>query len=165
MTYRKSVTCVAGFMLLVGLMVATQATRVSAAQPSVPYCVAEIEPLQHGQTESKVNSVVCSDTPLMIASFTTVIAIDYADPNYLGPTYTWTTSHANGCYDGTGYGAGEMPATWNDAVSSSQSFQGCADNRLWEHAYFSGASIRCNPCSSMGVMDNRTSSRQWDNQP
>lgn len=91
---------------------------------------------------------------------TTIIGIDYRDSGYGGGTYLWETSHLPGCSDGTGFGVAGMPSGWNDTVGSATGYSGCNNYLHWEHTWFGGASLNCS-CSSMGVMNDATSSEQW----
>jgi hypothetical protein len=92
------------------------------------------------------------------ASF--VLAIDYEHINFGGSTLTWTADTA--CTVDIGYSAANMPSGWNDRLSSTRGFSDCSKNILWEHQNFVGAKLTCRPnCSSVGSMNDKTSSRQW----
>jgi hypothetical protein len=54
-----------------------------------------------------------------------------------------------------------MPSGWNDRVSSSHSYGGCSLNDHFHDANFGGSGIICT-CSTMGTMNNQTSSETWN---
>lgn len=95
-----------------------------------------------------------------IAASSTRISIDYDGSGFTGSTLTWTVSDTLGCNDGSSYSAASMPSGWNDRVSSSHSYNGCANNFHYHDTNFLGAGITCT-CSSMGTMNNQTSSERW----
>jgi hypothetical protein len=90
----------------------------------------------------------------------TLISTDYDGGGMSGTTLTWTVSNTNGCNGGFQYSAASMPSGWNDRVSSSQSAHGCASNIHYHNTNFGGAAITCT-CSTMGAMNNQTSSETW----
>lgn len=89
-----------------------------------------------------------------------VIGIDYQDSGFRGNTYTWTGSDANGCRNGSTYAVPSMPNNWDNKVSSARGFTGCQSFIHYQDQNYGGASINC-ACSSMGIMNDRTSSEQW----
>lgn len=91
----------------------------------------------------------------------TIIGIDYRDSNYRGAYLIWYVNNSVGCVTGYTYGSPTAPLGWNDVVSSHRSYGGCYRTYLFEHAYYGGAVLRCNWCSSMGAMNDRTSSWLW----
>jgi hypothetical protein len=90
----------------------------------------------------------------------TLISTDYDGSGMTGATLAWTVSNTNGCNGGFQYSAASMPSGWNDRVSSSKSAHGCATNRHFHNTNFGGAAITCT-CSTMGAMNNETSSETW----
>lgn len=92
---------------------------------------------------------------------TTVLSIEYSGSGYSGSTFTWYTNNSVGCSTGYSYSAATAPSGWNDRISSSRGYGGCAAIYHFEHSYYGGAVLRCNACSSYGAMDNRTSSWQF----
>lgn len=91
-----------------------------------------------------------------------VIGIDYDGPNFTGSTLVGGTRHTPGCLDGSSFIASSMPAGWNNRVSSARSYSGCNHYYHYEHINFGGAVLDCgDSCSSMGVMENQTSSERW----
>ena len=91
----------------------------------------------------------------------TVIGEDYMDTSFQGRSYTWyETADINGCTDGSYYTAASLPSGWNDDVSSAQSYGGCATYNHFENINFGGSRLTCT-CSSMGVMNDQTSSEKW----
>jgi hypothetical protein len=96
----------------------------------------------------------------LVPHASTLISTDYDIGGFGAPTLTWTVSNTNGCNGGFTYSAASMPSGWNDRVSSSKSAHGCASNRHFHDTNFGGAGITCT-CSSMGTMNNQTSSETW----
>jgi len=91
----------------------------------------------------------------------TVIGIDYKDASFGGDSYAWTTSYS-GCSDTISFGVSTMPSGWDNVVSSARAFANCNHYYHWENTSYSGANLDCgSSCSSMGVMNNQTSSEQW----
>ena len=109
-------------------------------------------------TDAEVQSGL--DEKASVLGSTTIIGIDYKNSGYGGDTYLWETSYLPGCSDGTGFGVAGMPSGWNDTVGSATGYSGCNNYLHWEHTWFGGASLNCS-CSSMGVMNDATSSEQW----
>ena len=107
-------------------------------------------------------NVVCRDSTTLVAATTTIVGIDYSGSLYAGTTLNWTTTNSQGCTGGASYGSPGMPSGWNDVVSSAKGYQGCNNNPHWESTNYGGASITCMPnCSTMGAIDNKTSSVKW----
>ena len=113
-----------------------------------------------------------SSSPISIKS--SIIGIDHDNTNYGGSSQTWTVDNSNGCnryscgflglswcrksYNVTSLGS------WNDRFESSKAFAACNNNVHYEHNDFQGASLECtSDCSSMGIMNNKSSSRKWYN--
>jgi len=162
----------------------------STRAPAAPggHCIVHIDPLLPGEAASKVSAPKCfatfaqaiaaatsgtvrlesSATPRGLAArmlrpqrvaATTVISVDYRDSGFSGISLTWYVSGTAGCAANT-YSASSMPSGWNDEVSSSQRYDSCTHNPHYEHTGFRGAIYPCT-CSSMGVMNDKTSSEKW----
>jgi hypothetical protein len=95
----------------------------------------------------------------VVATASTTISIDYDSSGFSGTSLTWTVSNTAGC-NGFTYSAASMPTGWNDRVSSSHSYGGCADNKHFHDSNFGGSGIICT-CSTMGTMNDQTSSERW----
>jgi hypothetical protein len=93
-------------------------------------------------------------------TLTTVIGIDYEGGGYTGSTFVWYTTNAVGCSTGISYFASSMPSGWDNRVSSAKGFAGCNTYTHYQDPSYGGATQVCT-CSTMGFMDNRTSSEQW----
>lgn len=87
-----------------------------------------------------------------------VLGIDYEHINYGGNTLTWTGDAL--CSPTQSYYTNSMPGGWNDVVSSAKGFASCDTYIHYEHTFFGGATLTCT-CSSMGVMNDATSSEKW----
>ncbi|MCU1678452.1 MAG: hypothetical protein JWM93_3210 [Frankiales bacterium] len=97
---------------------------------------------------------------------TFVLSIEYTNSAFGGSTFTFTGP--TDCAAGD-YFVGSMPSGWNDVISSSQPFSSC-----WAlHYENAGATVSGGPtgdsincynttvCTSMGTMNDRTSSMRW----
>lgn len=105
-----------------------------------------------------------------VAAGSTIIGRDYEDPSYscntFGPCLDWVVGNDFGCTGGRNYVASTMPTVdgfnWNDQLSSTKAYAGCSRNQNFEHSSYGGALRNCLPnCSTMGVMNDATSSKQW----
>ena len=90
---------------------------------------------------------------------TTVIGIEYNKANYKSNSMVVVTSNPQGCYNGASYQISGLNSYWNDRISSARSFSGCWSDH-YEHWSLTGAMLTCT-CSTMGVMDNATTSIKW----
>jgi len=169
---------------------AGSSTDRSAAEDAQIHCVAKAYPI--GQSPAVVPPAVCFDTfgaaiayatggAVQIPDVTsrqlseaemapngtlgsTIIGIDYTEAQHTGSTFFWNVDDPNGCLAGAKWQATEMPAGWNDVVSSAYSYQGCDYWYHYEHTGLWGSRLACT-CYSMGIMDNLTSSEFWSNTP
>ncbi len=91
----------------------------------------------------------------------TVIGIDYKDANYGGDTLVTEVSDLNGCLN-TDWGTSSLGLWWNNVISSARAYQYCNHSWHYENTDYGGTTLDCGTaCSSMGVMDNETSSIIW----
>jgi hypothetical protein len=108
-------------------------------------------------TQAQLDTGRATDRPAA-----TVIGIESSSPSFGGTD--WIISQANGCNDGGAEVWVRSDLTgnpMNNAISSAQAFAGCK-SRHFDLPSFAGSSILCGPsCSSMGTMDNRTTSIRW----
>jgi hypothetical protein len=125
-----------------------------------------LSPLHCFTTQATANRFATGPAPSrfqtttgQIATASTRISIDYDSSGFTGTTLTWTVANSAGC-NGYNYSAASMPSGWNDRVSSSHSYNGCANNDHYHDTNFLGAGIVCT-CSTMGTMNNQTSSETW----
>ena len=111
-------------------------------------------------TDMMLNDIESINTPLAQI----VIGIDWDYINYGGSSYTWVVS-TSGCSDTIQYSVSTMPSGWNDRVSSSKAYSNCSFYH-YSDSNFGGTSVACNPnCSTMGILDNATSSERWIKAP
>lgn len=101
-----------------------------------------------------------SDSGSSFLPMSTIIGIDWDGSGFSGSSFIWSAPNASGCADGSVFTANSMPSGWNNRVSSAQAFGGCDEYRHYDLTGQSGSSINCT-CSSMGFMDDRTSSERW----
>jgi hypothetical protein len=112
-------------------------------------------------TESILNNVSSG----MRSTPNIVIGIDYYFSNYIGSSYTWVVSNT-GCTSNTSYSVSTMPSGWDDIISSAVAYSNCNYFTHYEDTSFGGASVVCNTeCSSMGSLNNATSSERWTLNP
>jgi len=170
-----------------GVSMTSPSTPLRAGAPA-GHCIVHIDPVLPGHAASKVGTPKCFATfaqaiaaatsgtvrlgssvsprslsarmlrPQRIAA-TTVISVDYHDSGFSGISLTWYVSGTAGCAANS-YSASSMPSGWNDEVSSSQRYDSCTHNPHYENNGFGGAIYPCT-CSSMGVMNDKTSSEKW----
>lgn len=100
-----------------------------------------------------------TSTETAVSAQPSVLSVEYDGSSYTGDT--WTFTGGTGCGAGTTWYVDSMPAGWNDRVYSAIGYSGCRIARHYEHVERVGASRNCT-CSSMGVMNNETSSIQWN---
>lgn len=151
------------------------------------HCAARIDPVKKGEGFSAVTEIGCYDTfPEAIAAATggkvnrpeltpetltegdageavAIIGVDYDGKNFSGATYTWFTSDLTGCFSpGTSFRA-NMPASFNNRLTSTRAFSGCRKNDSFPGFNLTGVGLRCFPnCSFVGTFwNNTTSSKRW----
>lgn len=91
-----------------------------------------------------------------------VLGADWEGPNYGGQwSVNWEASST--CTASRSWTVSYIGDYYNDKISSAKSYGGCHKFHHWEHGSFGGAVLICQPnCSSMGVMNDQTSSLSWD---
>ena len=98
------------------------------------------------------------------AAVSTVISIEFGQPNFGGSPLIWRGFSGN-CSTSTGntdYEVTSMPVGYDNWVSSFETFANCF-TKHWEYTGFSGASVGYQGTRAQisAAMDNRTSSEQW----
>jgi hypothetical protein len=94
-----------------------------------------------------------------------VIGVDYELPSYGGASLTWTAPF--GCYDRTSGATyswtANLPAGWDNVVSSVQTFGRCSGASVYDLPNRAGLSQAVFGCrsASLTFMDNLTSSQDW----
>ena len=89
---------------------------------------------------------------------TFVLSIDWKNVNFTGASLTWEQSSKCGSFQ-----ASSMPTGWNDAVSSVETFSGCA-NTLYQNINFGGDTFsiaRNSSAATLGSFNDQTSSEKW----
>lgn len=89
-----------------------------------------------------------------------IIGIDYDYSNYGGSSLIYTSSNIDGCTATSSYAAPTMASGWNDRVSSARGYSDCKYFYHYQNTNYGGLKITCTTagCSSMGTLDNATSS-------
>jgi len=96
-----------------------------------------------------------------LADVQVVIGIDWDYTNFAGSSYTWVVSN-NGCSSSIQYSISSMPAGWDNRVSSARAYSNCNYYYHYQNTNYGGSSVVCNTeCSTMGSLDNATSSEKW----
>lgn len=99
----------------------------------------------------------------LLPAIQVVIGIDWDYTNFGGSSYTWVANDY-GCSSSIQYGVTTMPSGWDNRVSSARGYSNCNYYYHYQNTSYGGASIVCHTeCSSMGSMDNDTSSERWTN--
>lgn len=94
-----------------------------------------------------------------------VIGIDWDSTNFAGSSYTWVVS-GSGCSSSTQYSVSSMPSGWDNRVSSARGYSNCNYFYHYQNTSYGGSSVVCNTeCSSMGSLNNATSSEKWTYTP
>lgn len=89
-----------------------------------------------------------------------VIGIDFDYTNYGGSSYIWVVNQS-GCSPSMYYQVPSMPSGWNDRVSSAKAYSNCSFYHYRDTNY-NGPYVVCDSnCSTMGSLDNATSSEKW----
>jgi hypothetical protein len=109
-------------------------------------------------TSSQVNAIFDVPDPVTPAT-TYVLSIDFQDSQGQGASFTWYQSAPCGNYQ-----ASSMPSGWNDAVSSTHTYSGCAST-LFANASFGQPSwqVGVDSGASFGgtTFNDQTSSEKW----
>lgn len=94
------------------------------------------------------------------ASSSIIIGIEYQDPGYRGASRVYNVN-ATPCSGGGNYSEPDLRGdSFNDSISSARAYAGCQSTH-YQYAEYTGALQAC-PCSSMGYMDDRTTSIYWN---
>jgi hypothetical protein len=130
------------------------------------HCVVNVEPVKQGEDRSKISDPVCYDSlekAKASISGQPILGTDYQGANYTEWTITWTGTYGN-CTSLVFYVVFTMPTGWNNVISSTKgnSGSGCTLNTLYDGTPAFSAKRDCRPsCSTLGTMDNKTSSRAF----
>lgn len=177
-------------IVAVALSAIVVASPTSGAK-SEEHCVVFLEPMESGQEASEASVPTCfttfSDAILLATSGTVqlpeaargdmltdqllqanatessavVVGIDWAEPYYGGSSYVFSTTAWNsGCAGNHAYASYVMPSGWDNRVSSARGYSSC-NGVHYENTFYNGTIRYCGPCSTMGLMDNQTSSVIW----
>lgn len=146
----------------------TPATTSAPSSAAEPECYTSFSAAISAATDGRValadgiDRTTLTDALLNEPDRPVIYGIDYQEPNYGGDSYIMVSDYG-GCGQEQSY---ELPFYtrwwWNDTISSTQAFAGCTVNKLYPDIWWQGVGITCrSDCATLGVMDNRTSSRQW----
>jgi hypothetical protein len=117
------------------------------------------------QPGSMTEEALNSNNGVYSPSSQVVIGIDWEDSNFGGSSYTWVVS-GSGCSSSTQYSVSSMPSGWDNRVSSAKGYSNCNYFYHYQNTSYGGSSVACNTeCSSMGSLDNATSSEKWTYAP
>jgi hypothetical protein len=94
------------------------------------------------------------------SSSSIIIGIEYKDPGYEGASRVYNVN-ATPCSGGGNYSDPDLRGdSFNDSISSARAYAGCQSTH-YQYAQYTGSLKACT-CSSMGYMDNRTTSIYWN---
>jgi hypothetical protein len=87
-----------------------------------------------------------------------VLGYEYKGSSYSGGSIVLYGTSGSGCGSGSTYGFSSMPTGWNNVISSAKVFASCWSIH-YDYTGYSGDRRTCTgSCSSLGTMNNRTSS-------
>lgn len=95
-----------------------------------------------------------------VSPSTTLLSTHYSGSYYTGSQLWLTTSHSEGCTDGSQYQIPDL-GKWNDITSSveANTSAGCHSTTLYDYSGYSGAQITATPAlGTLGAMDNAANS-------
>ena len=117
------------------------------------------------QPETVTDEILNFSSGEVSPSSQVVIGIDWDNTNFGGSSYTWVVS-GSGCSSSTQYSVSSMPSGWDNRVSSARGYSNCNYFYHYQNTSYGGTSVVCNTdCSSMGSLDNATSSEKWTYTP
>lgn len=138
-----------------------EAFQAATGAPSVDPNITPADVTEELLTSLAAMSAAAADPAAPQAPTSVIIGIDFSGSNYSGSTNTWWGAGSGCTTTSVYYYRSTAPSGWDNRVSSSRAYSGCAAAYHFEHPYWAGAVLRCNWCSSYGAMDNRTSSWLW----
>jgi len=93
-----------------------------------------------------------------VAMASVVLGYEYKGSSYSGGSIVLYGTSGSGCGSGSTYGFSSMPTGWNNVISSAKVFASCWSIH-YDYTGYSGDRRTCTgSCSSLGTMNNRTSS-------
>lgn len=117
------------------------------------------------QPDEVTNESLNSTNGVSSTNSQVVIGIDWDSTNFAGSSYTWVVS-GSGCSSSTQYSVPSMPSGWDNRISSARGYSNCNYFYHYQNTNYGGSSVVCNTdCSSMGSLDNATSSEKWTYAP
>lgn len=89
-----------------------------------------------------------------------IIGIEYKDPGYGGASRVYNVN-STPCSGGGNYSDPDLRGdSFNDSISSARAYSGCQSTH-YQYDQYTGSLKACT-CSSMGYMDDRTTSIYWN---
>ncbi len=178
---------------LVGASPSAQAATDVAEKAEVPevavnkgHCAAQIDPVKEGEKSSAVKEIGCyatfaeaiaagtdgavnlpeSVTPETITEADVglaarrLIGIDYDQKFFTGASMSWFAN--DGCFDRRAFRA-NMPAFFNNRLTSTRAFSGCRRNDSFSGLFQTGFFVRSFPNRAYigDRLNNQTSSKRW----
>lgn len=93
-----------------------------------------------------------------VAMASVVLGYEYKGSSYSGGSIVLYGTSGSGCGSGSTYGFSSMPTGWNNVISSAKVFASCWSVH-YDYTSYRGDRRTCTgSCSSLGTMNNRTSS-------
>jgi hypothetical protein len=157
------------------------------------HCAVRIDPVKKGETFSSATEIGCYNTFAQAIGAATdgrvkrpdltpdsisesdlagsdagslrvaLIGIDYDGRGFTGASLSWFTADLTGCFSPGTFFRANMPAFFNNRLTSTRAFSGCRKNDSFPGFNLTGLGIRCFPnCSYVGnFWNNTTSSKRW----
>jgi len=96
-----------------------------------------------------------------VGAASSVLGISWEHINYGGSSVSWTASYGCDDYLDVDWQVGNVGSTWNDRISSAQSFSHC-QSKYWENQYYTGSSTSWFTNASLfGTMNDKATSIQF----
>ncbi|HEU4540828.1 MAG TPA: hypothetical protein VFR23_06835 [Jiangellaceae bacterium] len=171
MSYLRA-SLVASAILLAGLLAAPAATAgTPSAESSGEACAVGVAPVVLTAIETTAAPIPepvvdCFPSFGEAVEFATggelsasvVLGYEYKGTSYTGGSLVLYGTSGSGCGSGSTYGFSSMPSGWSDVISSAKVFASCWSTH-YDYTGYSGDRRTCyGSCSSLGTMNNRTSS-------
>jgi hypothetical protein len=107
---------------------------------------------------AELDRLAATGGPDLVAAASVILGYEYKNTGYSGGALVLYGASGSGCGSSTTYGFSSMPSGWNNVISSARSFAGCWSTH-YDLTNYGGTRRTCQgACSTLGTMNNRTSS-------
>lgn len=142
-------------------------TAIETTAAPIPEPVVDCFPSFGEAVEFATGGELSADSPAELESViesaevtaaSVVLGYEYKGTSYTGGSLVLYGTSGSGCGSGSTYGFSSMPSGWSDVISSAKVFASCWSTH-YDYTGYSGDRRTCyGSCSSLGTMNNRTSS-------